>query len=101
MKAKQCEFVPEMTEVDWKNKSKMDFLAKLITPTTCKRIKSVCIKLFLLFCKQQDTTKFALLWRFCCTTLFSTLSSSLISSHSILSLVRARQTYANETLVER
>jgi len=40
MKAKQCEFVPEMTEVDWKNKSKMDFLAKLITSTNCKRIQS-------------------------------------------------------------
>lgn len=32
MKAKQCEYVPDMVEVDWKNKSKMDFLSKLIVP---------------------------------------------------------------------
>ncbi|XP_062137415.1 uncharacterized protein LOC133846443 isoform X3 [Drosophila sulfurigaster albostrigata] len=42
MKAKQCEFAPETFEVDWKNKSKMDFLAKTLSPQIApsKRIRS-------------------------------------------------------------
>lgn len=43
MKAKQCEGAPDTLEIDWKNKSKMDFLQPLLIPVDPKRLCNVCI----------------------------------------------------------
>lgn len=45
MKAKECEGAPDTLEIDWKNKSKMDFLEPLLIPVNLKRLRNVCITL--------------------------------------------------------
>lgn len=53
MKAKECEGAPDTLEIDWKNKSKMDFLEPLLIPVNLKRLSNVCINTYIrlqIFC---------------------------------------------------